>query len=110
VLPGELLARIYEEHGARLLELNVRSFLQATGKVNRGIRDTLRDEPERFLAYNNGISATASGVEIVELPTGSMGISVIRDLQIVNGGQTTASVHRASVTGADLSEVAVQAK
>lgn len=110
VIPGAWLADIYHEYGARLLELNVRSFLQATGKVNRGIRDTLREEPERFLAYNNGISATASGVELVELPAGSKGISVIRDLQVVNGGQTTASVHRASVTGADLSEVAVQAK
>ena len=95
VFPGEWLADIYHEYGARLLELNVRSFLQATGKVNRGIRDTLRDEPERFLAYNNGISATASEVTLVELPDGGRGIAAIRDLQIVNGGQTTASIHRA---------------
>ena len=59
IIPGQWLAEIYEDHGARLLELNVRAFLQASGKVNRGIRDTLRNEPERFLAYNNGISATA---------------------------------------------------
>ena len=72
----------------------MRSFLQATGKVNRGIRDTLLHEPERFLAYNNGISATASEVELVDLPDGGRGIRRIRDLQIVNGGQTTASVHR----------------
>lgn len=110
VVPGEWLADIYHEYGARLLELNVRSFLQATGKVNRGIRDTLRSEPERFLAYNNGISATASEVTLVELPDGGYGIAGMRDLQIVNGGQTTASVHRASRTGVDLSEVAVQAK
>jgi hypothetical protein len=110
ILPGTSLADIYHQYGARLLELNVRSFLQATGKVNRGIRDTLRAEPERFLAYNNGISATASSVETVELPGGGLGISRITDLQIVNGGQTTASVHRASVTGVDLSAVAVQAK
>ena len=110
VFPGEWLADIYHEYGARLLELNVRSFLQATGKVNRGIRDTLRNEPERFLAYNNGISATASEVTLIELPTGGRGIAAMRDLQIVNGGQTTASVHRAQVTKVDLTEVAVQAK
>ena len=49
IIPGELLFQLYHEHGPRLLELNVRSFLQARGKVNRGIRDTLRDDPEYFL-------------------------------------------------------------
>jgi hypothetical protein len=110
IIPGAWLADIYEQYGARLLELNVRSFLQATGKVNRGIRDTLRDEPTRFLAYNNGISATASDVEIVDLPGGGSGIAHISDLQIVNGGQTTASVHRASRTGVELGEVGIQMK
>ena len=110
VFPGVWLADIYHEYGARLLELNVRSFLQATGKVNRGIRDTLRNEPERFLAYNNGISATASEVTLLDLPSGGLGIAAVRDLQIVNGGQTTASVHRAQLTGTDLTEVSVQAK
>ena len=110
VFPGGWLADIYHEYGARLLELNVRSFLQATGKVNRGIRDTLRNEPERFLAYNNGISATASDVKLVDLQSGGRGIAAMRDLQIVNGGQTTASVHRARLTGVDLAEVSVQAK
>jgi hypothetical protein len=108
-IPGRVLADIYEEYGARLLELNVRSFLQATNKVNRGIRDTLTREPDRFLAYNNGISATASEVELVGLPDGGHGISIIRDLQIVNGGQTTASVHR--LRGLEqLDHVLVQAK
>lgn len=78
--------------------------------MNRGIRDTLRDEPERFLAYNNGIAATASAVDLVNLPAGGSAIAAMRDLQIVNGGQTTASIHRALVTGIDLSAVSVQAK
>jgi hypothetical protein len=95
LIPGRLLADIYEEHGPRLLELNVRSFLQARGKVNQGIQTTIREEPHRFLAYNNGISLTASGVDLVDLPGGGRGILRIRDLQIVNGGQTTASLHHA---------------
>jgi hypothetical protein len=109
-IPGEWLAEIYHEYGARLLELNVRSFLQATGKVNRGIRDTLRSEPDRFLAYNNGISATASAVRFTTTEAGAPAIASVTDLQIVNGGQTTASVHRARETRVDLSRVAVQAK
>jgi hypothetical protein len=95
LIPGRVLADIYEEHGPRLLELNVRSFLQARGKVNQGIQTTIREEPHRFLAYNNGISLTASGVDLVDLPEGGLGIRRIRDLQIVNGGQTTASLHHA---------------
>ena len=63
-LPGP-----YGQYGTRLLELNVRSFLQTKGAVNRGIRDTLLTEPERFLAYNNGITATASRVELTRFPT-----------------------------------------
>lgn len=110
VIPGDLLHAIYHEYGPRILELNVRSFLQARGKVNRGIRDSLKNEPSRFVAYNNGISATA---ESVELATGPEGIEIRRltGLQIVNGGQTVASIHRAKQRDRqDLSEVAVQAK
>ncbi len=110
VIPGRILADIYDAYGARLLELNVRSFLQAKGKINRGIRDTLAAEPTRFLAYNNGISATASRVDVVDLPGGGVGIGRIFDLQIVNGGQTTASIHRAMRSKVDLTDVSVQAK
>jgi hypothetical protein len=110
VVPGRVLADIYDAYGPRLLELNVRSFLQARGKINRGIRDTLAAEPTRFLAYNNGISATASRVEVVDMPDGGMGISRMVDLQIVNGGQTTASIHRAMRSRVDLTDVSVQAK
>jgi hypothetical protein len=111
IIPGHLLHSLYQTYGPRLLELNVRSFLQARGKVNRGIRDTLQNEPARFLAYNNGISVTAEEVELTRLDDGSLGISHIVGLQIVNGGQTVASVHRAKERDRiDLSDVFVQAK
>ena len=91
VMPGEVLAELYGKHGARLLEQNVRSFLQARGKVNKGIRTTILKEPGMFFAYNNGITATAQEVEVGQ---GKEGLEIIRikDLQIVNGGQTTASL------------------
>ena len=63
-LPASLLARIYGEHGQRLLKRNVRAFLQAKGKVNRGLQKTLQEEPHRFLAYNNGLCCTAAEVRI----------------------------------------------
>ncbi|GAA4993639.1 AIPR family protein [Streptomyces siamensis] len=112
VIPGEMLAELYAEYGTRLLELNVRSFLQTRGAVNRGIRETLLNAPSRFLAYNNGITATASQVDFVRGTDGEpTHISGVHGLQIVNGGQTTASLHYAlSRDKADLSHVRVQMK
>ncbi len=111
IVRGDTLGSIYREYGTRLLELNVRSFLQLKGAVNRGIRETLVNSPERFLAYNNGISATASKVELIKLPDGRQGIKRIHDLQVVNGGQTTASIHNALTKDeGDLSQVFVQMK
>jgi len=113
IINGELLAALYDEFRDRLLEKNVRSFLQVKGGVNKGIRDTLRDEPDMFLAYNNGISVTAESVEIVRDENGKPSIKRIRDMQIVNGGQTTASIFNAKndkKLGVDLSKVFVQMK
>jgi len=111
VIPGELLADIYAECGPRLLERNVRSFLQARGKINMGIRDCLVETPDMFLAYNNGISTTAAGVTMGEGPNGLPVIKHLTDFQIVNGGQTTASIFAARTKQrADLSRVNVQFK
>ncbi|PZO44190.1 MAG: abortive phage infection protein [Pseudanabaena frigida] len=108
IIPGEILRNLYADYGSRLLERNVRSFLQARGKVNKGIRKTIIEEPERFLAYNNGISATAESVRFVD---NGHAVASIKDLQIVNGGQTTASIYQtARKDKADLSKVYVQAK
>ena len=110
ILPATVLYEIYKEYGSRLLELNVRSFLQATGAVNKGIRETLRTLPTRFLAYNNGISVTVESL-VPSRMNGELAIKSLSGLQIVNGGQTTASIYRAgSIDKADLSKVFVQAK
>jgi len=113
IIGGDLLAKLYNEHGTRLLERNVRSFLQVKGQVNKGIRDTLRDESDMFLAYNNGISVTAESIEIIRDNNGKPSIKKIRDMQIVNGGQTTASIYNAQKDkkiSTDLSKVFVQMK
>lgn len=110
VVPGELLSLIYDRWGARLLEQNVRSFLQARGGVNKGIRTTILNDPGMFFAYNNGVTATAEAVETISRD-GATCISRLRNLQIVNGGQTTASIFSAAKRDkADLSRVFVQMK
>ncbi|MDA7427918.1 AIPR family protein [Primorskyibacter aestuariivivens] len=110
VIPGKQLAAIYDKWGPRLLEANVRSFLQARGKVNQGIRNTIRDEPHMFFSYNNGLSATADAIEVEQ---GDHGQLLVRadNLQIVNGGQTTASLHAARKAFVEqLEQVHVQMK
>ncbi|MBI2847142.1 MAG: AIPR family protein [Chloroflexi bacterium] len=110
VIPGKQLAAIYDRWGARLLEQNVRVFLQARGNVNRGIRVTLENYPDMFFAYNNGITTIADSVE-TSIRDGGLVLTRMRNFQIVNGGQTTASIHAASRNkGVDLSKVFVQMK
>lgn len=90
VVKGTVLANLFDRFGSRLLEGNVRSFLGMKGGVNKGIRSTIQDSPDLFFAYNNGIAATASDIEIDQ--SGIPVITKLTDLQIVNGGQTTASI------------------
>lgn len=112
IIPGNALVNIYEKYGSRLLEQNVRSFLQFTGKINKGIRKTIWEEPHMFLAFNNGIAATAEEILLEDLPGGNgKTIAWVRDFQIVNGGQTTASIyHTWKKDKKDISEIFVPVK
>jgi hypothetical protein len=110
VMPGKVLAELYGRYGDRLLEQNVRCFLQARGKVNKGIRATILEDPSMFFAYNNGITATARAVKTAKNSEG-IHISEITDLQVVNGGQTTASLfHTSRKDKAPLDKIFVQMK
>jgi hypothetical protein len=110
VVPGRFLADIYLEYGSRLLEGNVRSFLSNRGKVNKAIRGTILQEPTMFFAYNNGIAATATEIETKQ-ENGRHLITRIKDMQIINGGQTTASIANAVLQDkADLAEIYVPMK
>ncbi|UQZ90580.1 hypothetical protein C4J81_15745 [Deltaproteobacteria bacterium Smac51] len=97
VVPGEFLSNIYKRFGPRLLERNVRSFLQLRGGVNKGIRGTILNERQNFFSYNNGISTTAKSVELDSILEKGLCITSFTDLQIINGGQTTASLASASI-------------
>ncbi len=110
IIPGKILAAIYEKYRQGLLEKNVRIFLQFKAKVNQGIRDTIRKEPDMFFAYNNGISTTAEKID-VEYEGGVPYITKIENWQVVNGGQTTASIFATSTEKeSDLSKVFVPMK
>jgi hypothetical protein len=109
---GDVLARIYGTHSHKLLEQNVRVFLQAKGPINKGLQKTLEDAPGRFLAYNNGLCCTASKVELKTSEGGHAFLRSVTDFQIVNGGQTTSSLDLYNRKGNpdNLKRVWVQAK
>ncbi|KGP73722.1 AIPR family protein [Pontibacillus yanchengensis] len=106
IIDGNQLYKIYEEYGQKLLEQNVRTFLQFRGAVNKGIKNTIQYKPDMFFAYNNGITATATQVE-----TKNGYITKVKDFQIVNGGQTTSAIYAAKKNNKlDISNIAVQMK
>jgi AIPR protein len=111
IVPGEVLAKLYKEFSNELLESNVRAFLGQAGKFNKGIRDTIRNKPQMFLPYNNGITATAESVETKFIDK-QLVITRLFDFQIVNGGQTTASLYHTQkkFKDTDLSKIFIQMK
>lgn len=110
VVPGKFLSDIYLKYNARLLESNVRSFLNTRGEINKGILNTILNDKEKFFAYNNGIATTADSIEIQNTANGPV-ITSFKNLQIINGGQTTASLASAVLkNNADLTGIYVQMK
>lgn len=94
IVPGKFLADIYLKHGSRLLQGNVRAFLSLKNSVNKGIRKTIITDPKKFFTYNNGIATIAESIELSEDRTQILSFN---GLQIINGGQTTASMASAIV-------------
>lgn len=108
VFPASGIASLYRKYSTRLLEKNVRSFLQFRG-VNAGMRKTIRETPEKFIAYNNGLTITATNSQIESID-GKLFLKSLTDFQIVNGGQTTASIFFSNKDKLDISEINLMAK
>jgi len=110
VLPGNIISDLYKEYSTRMLEKNVRSFLQFPKKgVNSGMKNTIIDCPEKFIAFNNGLTITSTGKDVSEIK-GKFYIKSLTDFQIVNGGQTTATIYFSQKEGISVDKIKVMAK
>lgn len=109
VINADLIFNLYRKYSSRLLEKNVRSFLQFTNDTNKGMKKTIREHPEKFIAYNNGLTITATKVQTSSHKK-KLYIDTLTDFQIVNGGQTTASIYFSKKEGIDVSQIRVMAK
>ncbi len=102
-LDGKQLQKLYEDHGDRLFDRNVRLFLGARkGGVNAGIQDTLASKSERknFWAYNNGLTFICD-----DFTTPVKNKMQLTNFSIVNGCQTTVAI--SSATSEALEDVRV---
>ena len=70
-----------------VFESNIRQWMQFKTTVNKGIRETLQNVPNKFFYYNNGITVVVSNYE----ETGDNSI-LLHAPQIVNGAQTSNSI------------------
>jgi hypothetical protein len=70
-----------------VFESNIRQWMQFKTTVNKGIRETLQNVPDKFFYYNNGITIVVSDFE----ETGNNSI-LLHAPQIVNGAQTSNSI------------------
>lgn len=111
-IPGQIIHDLYLRFGTRLLEANVRTFLGFTRLVNKGVIETLRKEPEHFLAFNNGLVLVCDEANFERSSDGNLGLSFLKGLQIVNGGQTASTIYFAlrKDPTIDLSHVMIPAK
>ena len=107
---GTMLAELYKVDSVRLLESNVRSYLKKTSRVNKGIYATVKDSPNEFAAYNNGLATVATTADIVKVTDSFYKIKTLTNWQIVNGGQTTATLYECSKDKLELEEIIVPCK
>jgi hypothetical protein len=85
---GSELARLYDTVGDQLFARNIRWFL-SENLVNADIQKTAQSHPERFWLYNNGLTFVADKADFSARDRNAM----IEGGQIVNGQQTTRTLH-----------------
>lgn len=94
-MTGRSAAELFERAGTRLFARNIRGFLGST-EINRGMESTLKNEPEYFWYYNNGITIICDDAD----ETSSHGKHILRvkNPQVINGQQTTRMLYRMAST------------
>ena len=98
------IAQWYREHGVDLFAENIRVVIPRSD-INEGILSTIRDEPERFGYYNNGITVLSESIEIGPggLLNRDVGYLRLANASIVNGAQTVSTL--GSVLGTDFEDL-----
>jgi hypothetical protein len=87
------IAGWFKDHGPDLFAENIRVVIPRSD-INEGILETIKNEPERFAYYNNGITVLAEAIEMG--PGGALNREVgffrLASASIVNGAQTVSTL------------------
>lgn len=76
-----------------LLFDNVRGYLGEKTKFNKNIINTLKNEPNKFFMFNNGLTITAKNIKARYVNGKKRFECDIEGFQIVNGGQTLRTIY-----------------
>ena len=101
-MSGRAVGDLYSFGGSRLFARNVRGFLGST-EVNKNMEATLDSQSQYFWYYNNGITMVCDQAEHAR----SNGRDILRvtNPQIINGQQTTRTLHRKGAKAAKASVI-----
>ncbi|MFS0662128.1 AIPR family protein [Niallia alba] len=102
------IAEWWGNHGKKLFAKNLRELIGETD-INKDIRKTLEEEPEKFWYFNNGITIVCKSIKKSALGAGdnAFGNFVCEDISVVNGAQTVGTIGRYSIEKNDLDNVYV---
>jgi hypothetical protein len=97
------IAAWWDSHYPAIFAPNLRMFLGQTD-VNSGIMETLKNAPDNFWYFNNGITVLCSS--ILKKPIGGSsrdtGVFECKGASIVNGAQTVGAIAAVAATQPDL--------
>lgn len=93
IIPALVVGEWFEKHGNRLFAKNIRYYKGST-EVNQGIKEVLKNEPENFFYYNNGIKILCKKItKKAAFSVGTqMGLFTLEGVSVVNGAQTTGAI------------------
>jgi hypothetical protein len=94
------VAEWFANYGSALFADNIRVVLPKS-EINEGILKTIRDEPEQFWYYNNGITILASRVDrsVAGAANRDAAFFKAKESSVVNGAQTVSTLGRALAAG-----------
>lgn len=89
-IPVSAVGEWYNQYGNNLFAKNIRYYKGST-EVNQGIKDVLKNSPEKFFYYNNGVKVLCKKItKKVAYSTGrEIGLFALEGVSLVNGAQTT---------------------
>lgn len=92
-IPVAAIGEWFAQYGNRLFAKNIRYYKGST-EVNQGIKEVLKNEPDKFFYYNNGIKILCKKItkKAAYSTDRNTGLFVLEGVSLVNGAQTTGTI------------------